>query len=110
MPVEYHVVEFQRTAEHHGPHQAHDLALLESLPQQKAILTTENMPFEKSSAWQLPIPCTSFYKSMPGFESTSSFRGWLDIKLLRSLDDEKKQILKMLQKASQTEITDVDQL
>jgi hypothetical protein len=47
---------------------------------------------------------------VPGFESTSSFRGWLDIKLLRSLDDEKKQILKMLQKASQTEITDVDQL
>ena len=109
-PVEFFVAGFQTTAGHHGPHQAHDLALLESLPQQRAILTTKDMPFEKSSAWQLPIPCTSFYKSVPGFESTSSFRGWLDIKLLRSLDDEKKQILKMLQKASQTEITDVDQL
>lgn len=110
MPVELSVAKLQRTAGHHGPHQVHDFALLESLPDQKAALTEENMPFEKTSAWQLPIPCTSFYKSVPGFEQSNTFREWLDVNLLRSLDDKKKQALRVLQAASQSEVIDIDQL
>jgi hypothetical protein len=110
LPAEFWVTDFQRTANQHGPHQVHDLALLESVPDQKSHLTKEHIPLEKSSAWQLPLPRTSFYKSVPGFEQSNNFKGWLDISLLRSLDDEKRQILKVLQTSSRTEITDVDQL
>lgn len=73
-PVEFHVRKLRRTVSQHGPHQAHDLSFLESLPDQKAILTRQLFPFSKSSIWQLPFPCTSFYKSMPGLEQREDFR------------------------------------
>lgn len=110
MSVELSVAKLQHTAGHHGPHQTHALALLQSLSDQKALLTAEIMPFEKTSVWQLPIPCTSFYKSVPGFEQSTSFKGWLDINLPRSLDDKKKHALRVLQMASQSEVMDIDQL
>jgi hypothetical protein len=109
-PVEYHVRKFRLTASQHGPHQVHDLNFLENLPDQKAILTRQLFPFSKSSIWQLPFPRTSFYKSMPGLEQREKFKGWLDVGLLRSMDDLKKKFLNLLQKGSEIKVTDIDQL
>jgi hypothetical protein len=101
---------FRHTASQHRPHQTHDLSLLESLPDHNAILTRELFPFRRSSIWKLPLPRTSFYKSMPGLEQVDNFKGWHDIGLLRSMDDQKNQSLNVLQKANRVEVTNFDQL
>lgn len=98
------------TAQSHGPHQTHDLNLLESLPDPQAILTEKHLPFDGCSLSQLPFPCTAFYKSVPGFELRDNFKGWHDVSLLRSLDASQREMLTSLQKSSHLEVTDFDQL
>lgn len=110
LPVEFSVAKLQDTADRRGPHQTHDLRLLKALPDQKEIMTKDLLPFKKSSAWLLPILRTSFYKSVPGFEQRSNFKGWKDISMLRSLDGEKRNILNVLQTTSRTEVTNFDRL
>jgi hypothetical protein len=111
LPIETSTREFRGlVAGQHGPHQAHDLSLLENLPDQKAILTREHLTVCKSSLWQLPLPRTSFYKSAPGFEQRDNFKGWLDIDLLRWLDADQRDTIKVLQTSSKIEVTDFDNL
>jgi hypothetical protein len=106
----FSIGKLRHTASQHGPHQKHDLEFLESLPDQRAILTRELFPFRHSSIWKLPLPRTSFYRSMPGLEQVDNFKGWHDISLLRLTDNHKRQTLQILQKANRIEVTDFDQL
>lgn len=110
LPIEPSTNKFRSTAGQNGPHQAHDLRLLESLPDQKAILTRDLLLFYRTSIWQLPFPRTSFYKSAPGLKQHNHFKGWQDDELLRSLNADQKKVLNVLQTSSEIEVTDFDHL
>ena len=90
-----------------GNHQAHDSEVLLRQPDQEAVLTSEHLPLYQCSAFRLPLPSTNYHKALLKQER---FKGWLDMDLLRSLDQGMKKHINDLQKQYGIKVTAFDEL
>lgn len=88
-------------------HGAHDTDVLLRQPDQEALLTRKHLPLDQCSAFQLPLPSTSYHKALLEQER---FRGWLDMDLLRSLDEGMKTHINNQQKQYGIKVTAFDEL
>ena len=90
-----------------GHHQAHDSEVLLRHPDQEAVLSSEHLPLYQCSAFRLPLPSTNYHKALLKQER---FKGWLDMDLLRSLDQGLKKHINDLQKHYGIKVTAFDEL
>jgi hypothetical protein len=93
-----------------GPHQIHDLEILKRHANQDDIIARQHLPFEQCSAYQLPLPGTSFYETIDSMSWKSHYRGFHDLDLLRSLSDNQRKTINDLQKRYRLGVTDFDNL
>ena len=88
-------------------HPVHDSEVLLCQPDQEALLTPKHLPLDQCSAFQLPLPNTSYHKALLEQER---FRGWFDMDLLRSLDKGMKTHINNQQKHYGLKLTAFDEL
>lgn len=101
------VVVHHLTSSGHDRHQDHDSEILLQHPDQEAMVTRKHLPLEKCSAYQLPLPSTSYHKT---FLEQERFKGWLDMDLLRSIDRDLKKTVNDQQKYFGIKLTAFDEL
>jgi hypothetical protein len=101
--VAYHLKNYES-----GPHQTHDSEILSRHPDQGALVTREHLPFEQCSAVQLPLPSLSCHKALMVLQDR--FKGWLDMDIIRSLDEGMKKNINSQQKCFRIKVTDFDEL
>ena len=89
------------------PHLAHDSEILLRFPDQEAEVTRRHLPLEQCSAFQLPLPGTPYHKALM---EQDRFQGWLDMDLLRRLDDDMKKKINGLQEYFRIKTTAFDEL
>jgi hypothetical protein len=102
------VVEYLTSSTRH-PHLAHDASILSRHPDQGALVTRKHLPFNKCSAFQLPLPRTAFHNPLLE-QYKERFKGWLDLDLLRSLAERQKQDINNLQMRYRIRVTAFDEL
>lgn len=100
------VVEYLTSSDSH-PHLAHDTEVLLRQSDQEAVATHEHLPLEQCSAAQLPLPATAYHNHLLKQER---FKGWLDMDLLRSLDEGLKNSIKEQQKRYSIRVIAFDKL
>jgi hypothetical protein len=88
------------------PHQAHDLEILKSHPDQEAILSAEVLPFDRCSISQLQFPAMSSYKKIESLMGYTTVRHWHDIESFMSLSDNMKVAINSLQRQRGFQVTD----
>jgi hypothetical protein len=92
------------------PSSIHDLEILKRHANQDDIITIQHLPFEQCSAYQLPLPGTSFYETIDSMSWKSHYHGFHDLDLLRSLSDDQRKTINDLQKRYRLGVTDFDLL
>ena len=90
-------------------HQDHDIERLLRQPDQEAVLTPKLLPLDQCSAFQLPLPSTSYHKALLEPQK-KRFKGWIDMDLIRSLNEGMKQNVNNQQRYWKIKVTDFDEL
>jgi hypothetical protein len=91
----------------HSHHQVHDSKILLRQPDQEVLVTSEHLPIGQCSAFQLPVPTTSFHKAL---KEEERFEGWLDKDLLRALDGGMKNNINAQQRMFGIKVTAFEEL
>lgn len=91
----------------HGLHQVHDSEILQRHPDQDVAVTQKHLPLDQCSAFQLPLPRLSHHKT---FLEQERFKGWLDMDLIRSLNEDLKKKVNGQQKQCKIRVAAFDEL
>lgn len=89
------------------PHLAHDSEILLRCSNQTLEVIRRHLPLDQCSAFQLPLPGTPYHKALM---EQDRFQGWLDMDLLRLLDDDMKKKVNDIQKYFRIKTTAFDEL
>ncbi|GAB7328339.1 hypothetical protein MBLNU13_g00332t1 [Cladosporium sp. NU13] len=106
LPTIREVVE-SLTSSSREPHSIHDSEILLRQSDQETVVTAQHLPLDQCSAFQLPLPDTSHHKTLL---KQDRFKGWLDMDLLRSLDEVAKRSINKQQKNWKIKVTAFDEL